>query len=68
MRRQTKLYKKGKDNIAADALSRLHQDIATGQVFEVTSLRIGWLADIVNSYGGDIVAQEIITGITLQQP
>lgn len=62
------VYKKGKDNTAADALSRLHEDNATVQVFEVSSLRNRWLSDIVDSYGEDAAAQEIITGISLQQP
>ena len=62
------VYKKGKDNVVADALSRLHEGETVGKVWEMTVLQNGWVTEILDSYMGDSTVTDIISGIALKQP
>lgn len=59
-------YKKGKDNLAADALSRLPEKFSVEEFIEITTLQQVWLSGVVESYQGDSEAQAIISGIITQ--
>ncbi|WOG86400.1 hypothetical protein DCAR_0205603 [Daucus carota subsp. sativus] len=59
---------KGKDNVVADALSRLHEGETVGKVWEMTVLQNGWVTEILDSYMGDSTVTDIISGIALKQP
>jgi hypothetical protein len=48
------VYKKGKDNVAADALSRVGHLMAIQGVSEVQPL---WIQEVLNSYKTDSSAQ-----------
>jgi hypothetical protein len=58
-------YKKGSDNSAADALSRV------GQVFQlqtVSEARPIWLQEVLNSYVTDAVAQDKLRALAIHSP
>ena len=67
-------YKKGKENIAADALSRCHEE---GSMAAVTVVTPQWYEEVINSYAGDqrittlleklTVRQEEVEGYTLKE-
>jgi hypothetical protein len=48
------VYKKGKKNVAADALSRVGHLLAVQAVTEIKPL---WLHEVVNAYATDFKAQ-----------
>lgn len=62
------VYKKGKDNVAADSLSRLCESQDDGEIKEITTLQSGWLTDITNSYTADSAVQKIVAGIAVASP
>lgn len=51
-------YKKGKDNVAADALSRIHY--REQQCNGLTVNKMGWKEELKDSLDGDASAEEII--------
>ena len=59
------VYKKGKENLAADALSRVGHLMAIQAVSEIKPL---WLQEVLNSYVTDANAQTLLTQLTLASP
>ena len=59
------VYKKGKDNLAADALSRVSH-LHTLQV--VSMVRPDWLQEVLHSYATDPRAQKLLTQLAIQSP
>jgi hypothetical protein len=59
------VYKKGKDNLAADALSRVCHLIALQAVSEVTPK---WMQEVLNSYSTDSQAQQLLSQLALTSP
>ncbi|XP_074355691.1 uncharacterized protein LOC141695333 [Apium graveolens] len=57
------IYKKGKENVVADALSKLPENKENGKLQAITTIRQGWLSDVKDSYDQDNIAQEILQGI-----
>lgn len=43
-------YKKGKENLVADALSRVHENDQQGELIEISTLQQIWLNDVMLSY------------------
>lgn len=56
-------YKKGKENIVADALSRVPEQKPAGGCSMITYVQQSWLHTLSDSYQGDPTAQAIIDGI-----
>ena len=59
------VYKKGKDNLAADALSRVGHLLA---IQAVSQVQPRWLQEVVNSYVTDSQAQELLTQLAVHSP
>ena len=59
------VYKKGKDNLAADALSRVAH-LHTLQA--VSMVRPDWLQEVLHSYTTDSRAQKLLTQLAIQSP
>jgi hypothetical protein len=59
------LYRKGKENLAADALSRVAPMMTIQACSEVRPL---WVQEIVNSYATDIRAQELLAQLAISSP
>jgi len=59
------VYKKGKENLAADALSRVGHLMAIQAVSEIKPM---WLQEVLNSYVTDANAQTLLTQLTLASP
>lgn len=59
------VYKQGKDNVVADALSRLGHMMAITMVSEVQPI---WLQEVLNSYVTDEEAQELLAKLTIHSP
>lgn len=61
-------YKKGKENIVADALSRVHESGDNPAALKaLTAVQPNWLTRIIDSYTDDEEAQRIITGIITKE-
>ena len=50
-------YRKGKENVAADALSRCYED---ENLAAITMVVLDWCKEVVDSYEGDEQVQELI--------
>jgi len=59
------VYKKGKENVAADALSRVGHLMAIQAVSEVKPL---WLQEVLNSYVTDATAQDLLARLAISSP
>jgi hypothetical protein len=59
------VYKKGKDNVAADALSRL---VHLQALQAVSMVRPDWVQEIINSYTTNTRAQQLLTELAIQSP
>jgi hypothetical protein len=59
------IYRKGKDNLAADALSRIGHCMALQTILEVKHL---WIQEILNSYIIDEEAQQLLAKLVIQNP
>lgn len=59
-------YKKGKENIVADALSMVPGSCEEGRITAIVSSQQLWLGKVIESYQNDVEAYNIITGITVQ--
>ena len=59
------VYKKGKENVAADALSRVGHLMAIQAVSEVKPL---WLQEVLNSYVTDPTAHTLLAQLALASP
>jgi hypothetical protein len=59
------IYKKGKDNVVADALSRMHHLFA---IQAVSSVQPEWIQELLNSYGTDSTAQQLFTELAVHSP
>lgn len=64
------VYKKGVENIVADALSRRPQSEAVEmlQVAAVSTVKPIWLEEVVRGYQNDEEAQQLITTLALGKP
>lgn len=61
------VYKQGKENVVADALSRLPEE-NKGNIYEITTTHQGWVEELSKSYDQDEDAQNIINGIATKDP
>jgi hypothetical protein len=59
------VYKQGKDNVVADALSRMAHVMAMTSVSEVQPM---WIQEVLNSYTTDSEAQEWLAKLSIQSP
>jgi len=59
------IYKKGKDNIAADALSRVGQMMA---IQAVSSVQPAWIQEVLNSYTIGTQAQQLLQRLAITSP
>ena len=59
------VYKQGKDNVVADALSRMAHVMAMTSVGEVQPM---WIQEVLNSYTTDNEAQEWLAKLSIQSP
>jgi hypothetical protein len=59
------MYTKGKDNVAADALSRV-ASVMTLQ--SVSAVKPVWIQKILNSYQTDPQAQALLTELAISSP
>jgi hypothetical protein len=58
-------YRKGKKNLAADALSRVAHMLA---VQTVTKVQPQWIQEVLNSYTTDPHAQKLISQLSITSP
>jgi hypothetical protein len=59
------LYKQGKENIAADALSRVGHMMA---IQAVSSIQPAWIQEVLNSYTTDSNAQQLLQQLAISSP
>ncbi|XP_025827071.1 uncharacterized protein LOC112902286 [Panicum hallii] len=59
------VYKKGKDNVAADALSRVGHLVAIQAVSIAQNV---WVQEVTNSYATDSQAQELLARLVISSP
>lgn len=59
------VYKKGIDNIAADALSRVGHMMAMQSLVELLP---SWLQEVMNSYSTDLQAQALLAQLAIHSP
>lgn len=59
------IYRKGKVNIAADALSRVAHMLA---VQAVSSVQPAWIQEVVNSYATDSLPQHLLQMLAIASP
>jgi hypothetical protein len=59
------VYRKGKENLAVDALSRVHHLMVVQAVSEV---QLVWMQEVLNSYATDSVAQDLLTQLAIKSP
>jgi hypothetical protein len=59
------VYKKGKDNVAADALSRVGHLVAIQAVSIAQNV---WVQEVTNSYATDSQAQELLARLAISSP
>ena len=59
------VYRKGKENVAADALSRVGHLFAIQAVSQTTP---AWLQEVLNSYHTDLEAQRLLQMLAVQSP
>lgn len=61
-------YKKGKENLVADALSRVNPLPEEGELKEILTVQQGWLVEVLDSYTNDPEVQSILEGIAVKDP
>jgi hypothetical protein len=59
------VYKKGTENVVADALSRREHMMG---LFVLSEIQPIWIQEVVNSYATDEEAQQLITQLLIQSP
>jgi hypothetical protein len=59
------IYRKGKDNLVVDALSRVNHLMAIQAVSEVQPV---WLQEVLNSYITDLDAQDLLVRLAIKSP
>lgn len=59
------IYRKGKENLAADALSRVAHLLA---VQAVSSVQPAWIQEVLNSYETDLHAQHLSQRLAMTSP
>ena len=55
-------YKKGKENVVADALSRRHEE---GSVAAITTVILKWCQHVIKSYEGDNIMRELLERVAM---
>lgn len=60
------IYKKGKENIVADALSRQLEVQNGSMINDLSAVQPQWLDEIVESYNGDCKVHKIIEGLVVK--
>lgn len=58
-------YRQGKDNIAADALSRVAHLMA---IQAVSSVQPAWIQEVLNSYATNVQAQQLLQRLAITSP
>lgn len=58
------IYKKGKDNLVADALSRCHEGLVECNAIQISVPE--WKKDLYSSWEGDTVAQNVIAELMIK--
>ena len=59
------LYRKGKENLADDALSRIGHAMV---VHTITEVKPQWVQEVLNSYVTDATTQQLLAQLALQSP
>ena len=59
------VYRQGKENVAADALSRVAHLMA---LQAVSSVQPAWIQEVLNSYTTDTQAQQLLTRLAISSP
>jgi hypothetical protein len=59
------VYRKGKENVADDALSRVGHLMSVQMVTQVHPL---WIQDVINSYATDAFAQDLLAQLAVHSP
>jgi hypothetical protein len=59
------IYSKGKENVVADALSRVGPLMATQACSEVIP---NWIQEVINSYATDQTAQNLLAQLAIASP
>lgn len=59
------VYRKGKDNLAADALSRVGHMMA---IQAVSTVQPAWIQEVLNSYATDPTAQQLLQQLAISSP
>jgi hypothetical protein len=59
------VYNKGKENVVADALSRMHHLFA---IQAISSVKPEWMQELLNSYATDSRSQQLLTELAVHSP
>jgi len=59
------VYRKGKDNVAADALSRMGHMMA---IQSVSAIQPFWIQEVLNSYVTDSQAKALLSRLAISNP
>ena len=59
------VYRQGKENVAADALSRVAHLMS---LQAVSSVQPAWIQEVLNSYTTDPQAQQLLTRLAISSP
>jgi hypothetical protein len=59
------IYRKGRENFTADALSRIHSLM---QIQALSEVRPIWLEEVINAYATDSTAQELLAQLATASP
>jgi hypothetical protein len=59
------VYRKGKENVAADVLFRVGHLMSVQLVTQVQPL---WIQDVINSYATDVFAQDLLAQLDVHSP
>jgi hypothetical protein len=59
------IYRKGREILAVDALSRIHSLM---QIQALSKVRHVWLQEVINSYATDYAAQELLAQLAIASP
>lgn len=60
----SKLYRRGRENIAADVLFR--RDVEEGELIAISGVIPSWVSEVAESYRANELFEQIITDLTLK--